>query len=293
MRYAVVDIGSNTVKINIFESDMSQVLYKSLPVGLISYIEHSIMTDAGIDKLIDTLREYKQIAEDNNVSEIYYIATASLRNINNQVALLDTVHVNTGIDIEIISSDDEAQYSFEGLKYFTGKQLSTGIMIDMGGGSTEILGFRDSKVCDIVSLPFGCLKLYTMFISGTLPDTAEINRIYDYVDKTLSDISWLPDYGNTVYLIGGTARSLEQFHLKINNYSDMLELLHQISNNLSLIQSTVPDRVTTIIPGLAAYCRIIYHKKPNQQHVVITQTGLREGCMMQKIINNKTKNPPT
>ena len=281
MKYTVVDIGSNTVKIQIFNADMSQVYYNSLPVGLISYIKNNVMTDAGTELLIRVLKQYTEIAADYSTDEIYYIATASLRDIANQTELLDTVFTQTGIKIEIISGYDEAKYSFGGLQYSVGDSLkSSGYMIDMGGGSTEILGFRDGQLRDTVSLRLGCLRLYNAFVSGILPTSVEIEKIFNYTDTVTPDIPWISDYGNTVYLIGGTARSLELFG-KLDKYADLTDTLERIGNDYELINRVTPDRLTTLIPGLAAYCRLL--KRMGIDDIRVTQAGIREGYMMCKL----------
>lgn len=277
MKNAIIDIGSNTIKIDIYDG-VSLIFNKSLPVGLIQYIKNGIMTDDGIAELINTLDTFRLIAETFNCGEKYYIATASLRNIKNQADVLDIVYQRMKIAIEIISEYDEAQYSYEGLRYNIGSDIHTGIMIDMGGGSTEILGFRDGKVGDVISLPFGCLKLYLRF-------NGDIQRADAYIDSLVSDINWLKNYGDTVYLIGGTARSLNLFGEIINNIDDLINLLNKIKNDTELIESVVPDRLTTIVPGLAAYCRLLYHM--GIRNVVITQASVRDGYIINII--NKSK----
>ena len=272
MRYAVVDIGSNTVKVNIFTSDMSEVFYRTRTLGLITYTNNNVMSDTGIALLIDTIAEYKQLITENAADEAVYIATASLRNLDNQSKILTAVYNATGVNIEVLSGHDEARYSFEGLRYR--HEISTGLMIDMGGGSTEIIGFRDGKLGDVISLPIGCLKLYNAYVSDILPTADEITSINSYVDTVTSDIPWLADYGDTVYLIGGTARALESFG-KLTTYDDFPALLLRIGTDRDLINEKTPSRLTTIIPGLTAYCRLLH--RMNTRAVVVTQTSIREG----------------
>jgi len=275
MRYAVVDIGSNTVKVNVYTSDisvMSGVFHTSRFLGLITYINDNVMADTGIALLIDTINEYKQLIIENAADESVYIATASLRNLDNQAEILNAVYNAAGVNIEILSGHDEARYSFEGLRYR--HEISTGLMIDMGGGSTEIIGFRDGKLGDVISLPIGCLKLYNTFVSDILPTADEISSINSYIDTVISDIPWLADYGDTVYLIGGTARALELFG-KLTTYDDFPALLERIGSDIDLINEKIPSRLTTIIPGLTAYCRLL--RRMGTRTVVITQTNICEG----------------
>ena len=86
------------------------------------------------------------------------IATASLRSVNNAIAVLEKIKSRTGCKPELISGDCEALLSLEGIKTALG-DVSAGIMADMGGGSTEIVGFIDGNAVHTVSVPIGCLSL--------------------------------------------------------------------------------------------------------------------------------------
>lgn len=281
MSYAVVDIGSNTVKINEFNADMLLGLNKSKPVGLINYVTNQKMSESGINALIEILNEYKSLADTNNINEVFYIATASLRGITNQSEVLSAVQKETGIDIEIISSGDEALYSFEGLKHNLGTNVSSGVMIDMGGGSTEIVGFRNGEIENLVSLPFGCLSLYKNFVSDILPTGIEIESINHYIDSEIYNHSWLKSYNDNAYLIGGTARAFENLTISITKYDDLIELFDKVKSDINLLNQVVPERLTTIIPGLTAFCRLLRYI--GTHNITVTHAGIREGYLVKKL----------
>jgi len=294
MRNAVVDIGSNTVKMNIYDiedTDLRLVLSETKTLGLLNYNIKNVMTDEGIFKLIETLLEYKLLADNVNTDNIYFIATASLRIAKNRDEIIEIIKNHADIDIELISGENEALLSFEGLKYGLDEKLRSGIMIDMGGGSTEITGFVDGLAVRALSLNFGCLSLFKKFVSGILPEAYEINKIKKYIDKKTSDITWFSNYGDTVYLVGGTARAIAKLHSEFYNivsndnayymkYDEMKLIAKE--PDIETIVRVVPDRIHTIIPGLCAYLRLL--KYMGTQNVIVTKSGLREGYILSKIL---------
>ncbi|MCL2517408.1 MAG: hypothetical protein FWF15_02480 [Oscillospiraceae bacterium] len=296
MRNAVVDIGSNTVKMNVYDIEGVEchlILSESKTLGLLNYNIKHIMNDDGIFKLIDTLVEYRTLAENVKTKNIYFIATASLRVVENREEIISIVKDRSGIEIELISGENEALLSFEGLKYgLTGEKLRSGIMIDMGGGSTEIIGFVDGLAVRALSLNFGSLSLFRKFVGEIFPSGNEFVKIKKYINKKTSDINWFSNYGDTVYLVGGTARAIGKLHAEFYNiavgssdnayymkYNEMKQIMKNY--DIETIVRVIPDRIHTVLPGLCALCRLL--KLMGTQNVVIAKSGLREGYILSKI----------
>ena len=302
MRYAIIDIGSNTVKMNLYDADGSQkpemILGETRTVGLISYTQHRQLSENGIACLIDALNNYIDLAAKLHADHVHCFATASLRAVENRNEVVMRVLNQTGVQIDIVSGENEALLSFRGLKFGLGDTLRSGVMIDMGGGSTELLGFVDGLAVRAVSLDFGCLSLYKKFVSGLLPSKKEIDRIKKYVDERLTAADWLPCWSSTIYIVGGTARSLGRLHSEhyrqpYTKYgytmpaNDVKEVVARFRlpdhEELNLMIRNMPDRLHTIIPGLIAYRRII--NAIGGSEVVVSETGIREGYLMQLLQN--------
>lgn len=302
MRYAIIDIGSNTVKMNLYDAGESArpecILSESRMVGLISYSAHHTLPEDGVARLCETVRYYRELAEKLSADVIRCFATASLRLIENREEVLKTVLDSTGLLIDVVSGENEALLSFRGLKLGMGPAIRSGVMIDMGGGSTELLGFVDGLAVRAVSLDFGCLSLYRQFVSELLPNKKEIDKIKKFVDTSLAAADWLPCWSSTVYVVGGTARCLgrlhsEHFHLQYSPYgytmpsADVKEVVSRFKlpgrDELDIMIRHLPDRLHTIVPGLVAYRRII--SAIGGSEVVVSETGIREGYLMQTIDN--------
>jgi len=300
MRYAIIDIGSNTVKMNLYDviedNKPELILSESKTVGLISYSQHRQLPEDGIQKLIETLDFYKDLAAKLHSDTICCFGTASLRSVENCTDVVERVRESTGIMIDVVSGENEALLSFKGLKFGLGDQLRSGVMIDIGGGSTELLGFVDGLAVRAVSLDFGCLSLYKKFVSGLLPSKKELEKIKKSVDEKLSQADWLPLWSSAIYIVGGTARSLGRLHSEHfkqpytpYGYTMPAEDVKDVVNRfklpgeeeLNIMIRNLPDRLHTIIPGIIAYRRII--NAIGGSEVIVSETGIREGYLMQTL----------
>ncbi len=298
MRYAIIDIGSNTVKMNLYDvsgADRPElILNESRTVGLISYAQHKQLPPDAVTKLIETLGYYRDLARKLHADEIKCFGTASLRAIENRGEVLARVMNEVELKIDVVSGETEALLSFKGLKFGLGDSLRSGVMIDIGGGSTELLGFVDGLAVRAVSLDFGCLSLYRKFVSGILPNKKELEKIKKFVDEKLTEADWLPKWSSSVYIVGGTARSLGRLHSEMfgqpytpYGYTMPTEDVKDVANRfklpekdeLNLMIRNLPDRLHTIIPGIMAYKRII--SEIGGSEVVVSETGIREGYLMQ------------
>lgn len=106
MKYAVTDIGANTVKISIYSVEngaAKHIISQSTSVGLAGYAADGVLSDTGISELAAVVSDYEKLAETVSADGAFYIATASLRNISNGEYAVSEVFRRTGIRISVIS----------------------------------------------------------------------------------------------------------------------------------------------------------------------------------------------
>ncbi len=144
MKYGITDIGSNTIRFNIYgnkNGKFKQLISKKNTAGLISYKKKGKLSKKGIKVLVSTLKKFKKHLRELDVDKTYYFATACLRNVDNTNEVLDIVKQETGIKIHVLTSEQEATLTFEALK---NKDLDRdeGVLIDVGGGSSEITVYQ-------------------------------------------------------------------------------------------------------------------------------------------------------
>src|SRR3712207_2471393 len=161
MKYALIDMGSNSIRLTVYniEKNDFKILFKEkVMAGLAGYVEHGRLTQEGIECACQSLREFQSTLSLLEIEQLAVFATASLRNVSNSLQAVEQIQNNTGIKVEIISGETEAECGFYGSIYDV--DTSDGLFMDIGGASTEIAFFSDQNIRKAVSIPIGSLKLY-------------------------------------------------------------------------------------------------------------------------------------
>lgn len=291
MNVCVIDIGSNTVKASVYKiSDKrikTEVAFKGNKEKLITYIDSERkMSAEGINKLHSSLERLLTFSKEHNCERVFAFATASLRNVANAKEILELVYSQFGIEIDILSEEEEALCSLKGLLSDPDtSEVKHGIMIDMGGGSTEIVLFENSKSPLIKSLDFGCLSLSQNFFSEGI---LEKDKTASFIKKELLKCPYIRDANCPVYLIGGTARAalkliniIKKQNTKTlkNDLSDFKIITDNLNSEefISLVKKTSPQRVTTVFTGAIAYSEILKFIKPTK--IFVSDSGVRDGYL--------------
>ncbi|MBR5314376.1 MAG: hypothetical protein IKU45_03060 [Clostridia bacterium] len=294
MTFAVCDIGSNTIKMKIYSySDTLKEEYSEVcNAKLISYIKDRVLSKEGTQLLCDTVARFKSRAELLNVKDFYAFATASLRRIDSFDEVAKTVLKETGVKIDLVSGDDEAYFSFVGVKSSMDAFPNDCIMLDMGGGSTEIVVVKDGEKNESHSMNFGSLSLFL--------ECQSFNDMQNFALSRLDEC--IKDRKNTDYaiLVGGTALAINKIYKHCfseeNDFSMNIEKLSALYSFLTtnekerqaLLEKLVPERITTVVPGMAAFVAIF--NDFGVKNIFVSTKGIREGYALERIIKNTEKN---
>ena len=300
MHYAVIDMGSNTMRLSVFryeEGKIITVVQHKEVTGLAGYIKKNRIEIEGIQKACDVLRGFKEIAARFvGENEIHAFATAALRSVINQDQALEMIHQATGLRPEVLSGEEEARLDFVGASHFT--DCKDGILIDIGGASTELVRFENGQPSQLVSMPIGCLNLYTKYVDKVIPSDKERKRIKKEILKRLYSLGWdaVSDFP-IIIGIGGTVRaahklscalfSLPQEQSEMNaDYVRMI--LNGLKRNENQIFHTVykliPERTLTIYTGLMILHETI--KKFGCKSISVSGYGVREGYLIDRILRS-------
>lgn len=308
MRRAVIDIGSNSMRLSVYE--VEQMRFKTLfkekiMAGLAGYVEEHRLSVEGIACACRGLLEFRKTLELLGIREVAVFATASLRNIDNTKEAVEEIQQATGLEIEVISGQEEALLGYVGA--MQDLQISDGIFIDIGGASTEIAYFSDGSLSQAVSIPIGSLKLYREYVKKLLPGREAQRRMEEKIAAELSDISAANTetpsetelsskdlWPEQMVCVGGSARAAlklakRMFSLSEHSRSFSVEQLNSLCETLCLVDKqaidlilkTEPERVHTMIPGL-----LILRSLAREFHVktiTVSGYGVREGYLCQRI----------
>lgn len=295
MTIGIVDVGSNTIRMNIYkiENQSFQVIMsKKETVGLVSYIKKKKLSKEGIQVLKETLNNFKEIAQMIHLEGFYVFATASLRNIENSEEVLSIIQKKCKINIDLLSGKEEGRISFKGAKStLKGKK---GLYVDTGGGSTEILSYNGNETKDIVSLPVGSLNLFQNYVEQLIPTKKEAQRIMDAVESEYKKVY----EKKTAYLsiTGGSMRAIRKLlvHLGKIGKEDYIfdsQLIHDLYSELINMESkevtrlflkVKADRVHTLFTGLLIIDTLI--RLTEAKEVQVSIYGIREGYLMERVL---------
>ena len=293
--YAVIDIGSNTMRLVLYklvDGEPRQMLNSKQAAGLAGYIDkEQQLTPKGVQKAIEVLRRFQRILDSVAPRQVYVFATASLRNIINTQEVVEAIRRACGLEVRVLTGQEEAIFDYFGaLRTLDG---SDGLLVDIGGGSTELVLFRDRQVTAACSLPMGSLNMYTKFVRDVVPTADELKDISRHAASLLRTVEFPveEDQFPFLYGVGGTCRascslSDELFGEQSGYGGYPCKRIHKMLKRLktdrkeliSAIVKTAPDRLHTLLPGLAILEAVA--DRYQCQTFAASPYGVREGYLM-------------
>jgi len=245
---------------------------------------------------INCLADFKEKALRLGAERIATVGTAALREARNSYEFVKMVKDKVGLDIEIISPEEEALLTIEGIK--AGMEVPGDfVAFDLGGGSTEFIFVvrNDTRLC---SIPLGVLKLSDL-ISSYPPSEILINNTRESVREILSSItSFVTTLKPFNYLIGtgGTVTTLASIDLSLKTYNPAMVHGHRLSfNRINEMVSDLSDltmeeiarldgiergREDIIIPGLISVLEIMHLFSKDE--LIVSDYGLLEGIIIKE-----------
>jgi exopolyphosphatase/guanosine-5'-triphosphate,3'-diphosphate pyrophosphatase len=292
-RFAVIDIGSNSVRLVVYEGSgrFPQVLFnEKVLCGLGRDIAATGNLSApAMELALATLKRFAILINKMQVDEVRAVATAAMRDAENGKKFADLVRKSCRLPVEIISGEDEARLS--GLGVLCGMPEAEGIVGDLGGGSLELVRVGAGRIFETVSLHTGPLLLLDEFKRS--PEAARA-----LLNKALGSLDWLKGgRGHDFYAVGGAWRALGRVQMSRSKYP--LHVLHNYTIERSEVLAlcaavkTMQPRALAALPGiaikraevlpLAAMIIEALFKKIEPSRMMISALGLREGLLFDRM----------
>jgi len=305
---AIIDIGSNTIRLSVYEissaGDIRQTYRQKSVAGLAGHVDkRSFLTDEGVQVACTALNRFRSAVSGMKITETHVFATASLRNVLNASRVIEDIKRETGYDVIIISGEEEAICDYIGAANRT--PMNDGILIDIGGGSTELVICKGGHIDKAASIPIGALSMYSKYVSVVLPTKAQSEKISIETLKRLEVIK--SNALHTMCGVGGTMRALYKlnnaiFGLPQENRTVLVKnakkILSLIATDTKLMVGRIlqiaPERIHTITPGLIILNTII--KKYDCKTISVSESGVREGYLIRNVLHRdigKTGSPVT
>ena len=302
MIHAIIDIGSNTVRMAIYQIEggrIEMLMKKKHMVGLASYLKDGVMQQKGIDKAVEVLCEFKEFLTSFCITEITAFTTAALRNAKNSQAAVKEIERRTDISIRVISGDEEATFDFIGATH--NLKEASGLLIDIGGASTEIVSYENHEIVNKISLSMGSLAFHTKYVEDILPSRDEVADMRDEARKILASAKEFAEVTHAhICGIGGTFKGALSLYNAIfagrgNHSMEAARLPEMIQRfcrdgalsqqDTILLMKTVPERMHTIIPGLVI--ADVLAGRFGSAQITYSDSGVREGYIYDQIIGQQ------
>ncbi|WP_338700268.1 exopolyphosphatase [Bradyrhizobium sp. 26S5] len=291
---AVIDIGSNSVRLVVYEAmarSLVTIFNEKALCGLGREVQSTglLATDA-VNKALTALRRFRALCRIQQVGRVYAIATAACRDAKNGPDFIAKAERICGAKIEILSGPREAKLSALGV--VSGVHNPNGIVGDLGGGSLELIDVKGNRVRSGVTLPLGSLALQDL-------SDKSIKRAERIVKNELLGVAQLKTgRGRTFYAVGGTWRALARIHIIQSGYplkvmhgysipaADALDFAQRLrrlaaTNMLANIESVADARRPLLSYAALVLEYIIRVAQPKT--IVFSTFGVREGLLYEML----------
>ena len=291
---AVIDIGSNSVRLVVYESmkrSLVTIFNEKTLCGLGREVQTTgLLAPDAVAKALTALRRFRALCRVMKVGRVHAIATAACRDASNGPEFIATAEKICGVHIEILSGQREAQLSALGV--VSGVHRPDGIVGDLGGGSLELVDVQGNRVRRGVTLPLGSLALQDS-------SQKSLKRAERIVKNGLADVAQLEaGAGRTFYAVGGTWRALARIHIVQSGYplhvmhgytipaADALDFARRLrrlaaANILADIEVVADARRPLLVYAALVLEHIIRVARP--QTVVFSTFGVREGLLYEML----------
>ncbi len=286
MRRAVIDIGTNTVKVLVADVQQGQavpILHKDRVTRLGEGVDgcQQLSTDA-IARTLQAIDEFHSEAKELGAINIMALTTSACRDAGNRNEFFDVVRQKCGLEVQLISGDREAELIFAGVSSDAEWTATPLVVVDVGGGSAEFIQGQDGKMDLFKSLPLGALRLAEQFGEGRLAELRE------HLQTVLRPVLARYKLGNAQMIgTGGTISTFARMewgavdHVKISREA-MLESVQRLGAMTLAERKKVPglpaDRADIIVAGGAVF--LMAMELLGADELTVSVRNLRYGALL-------------
>jgi exopolyphosphatase / guanosine-5'-triphosphate,3'-diphosphate pyrophosphatase len=284
VRLAAIDIGSNAARLLIADvtsgprdvSEFIKVVLVRVPLRLgFDVFGKGQISTAKVEKIIKTIKAYKLLLDVYEVKHLKACATSAMRDASNADEIIKKVKTETGIQIEVISGDQEASFIYENhiADYMTAEESY--LYIDVGGGSTELTFFSDGKMVFKKSFNIGTIRLLKNQVTEAAWD--EMKEFITKKTKGYHHVTAIGSGGNINKIFSISKRKegkplfLDQLRDYYKEFSSM-----SLSQRISMYKLR-EDRADVIVPALLIYINVM--RWADAQEIFVPKIGLADGLI--------------
>ena len=303
-KIVIIDVGSNSIRlvlVRIGENGNYKIIHdlkESVRLEKDMGEEQTIKPDR-MARAVKTMQMFRSLCDALHPEEVITVATEAVRRAANQQEFLEKIKKETGFSIRVLSGEEEAHYDYLGIIF--SMDIDHGLMMDLGGGSTELIRLEKGEARNAISLPFGSINVSQQYQLHDTVQDEQMSALNSMLLNTYRSVPWLADQKHLLLVgVGGTFRNLGKIDRRRKSYplelshnyrmraNDVFEIHNEVSSrNLKqrrAIKGLSRDRAdifvgaTAVISQLVEFCGI--------EEVAISGYGLREGIIYEYISRN-------
>ena len=303
--YAVVDLGSNSIRLVVYDvkyahkrtctnKDFKSLINDKVMAGLSAYVVDGVFTQDGIDRAVSVLRGHAKRARYFDCEKMEVFATAVIRNALNCEEAVAAIEEAAELPISLLSATDEAHLGFVGAT--CDRAVERGTLVDIGGGSTELTRIESSLDFDNASIGQGSLSSFAQHVRAILPTPGEMDAIAEAFRKRFAGLPNSDAYrSEALYGIGGSVRAAAKMHAQATGAAVRPKTMtkQQIHAILAWCR-TDPDtfahaalkasaeRVHTLVPGCIILGELF--DACGAERLDVCKYGVREGYLIDRML---------
>ena len=193
-RVAVIDIGSNSARLALLE------VYEDRAFKLVDELRETLrlgeqldadgyLTAEAVQRTLEISRVLSRFCTAHRVTHVIGVATSALRCARNGLDVIDRIKAETGLRVNIISGEQEAHFDY--VAAVNSSAAENSVVVDIGGGSVQIVRARQRTATHKTSLPLGAITLTTDFLNRDKPTNKQIRTLEQHIAANLGALSWL------------------------------------------------------------------------------------------------------
>ena len=290
---AVVDIGSNTIRLVEYEVVAKAGLRLLRAFKEVPRLAHGLADDGSlrreaIEQGARAVRRLLRRLPPARQRSVVAVATSAVREAANGEAFIERVEAIAGIRPQILSAEEEGRYAYLGVS--NAWHLGSDLVVDLGGGSMQVVRTARGKLARVLSLPLGTVRLTDRFLPHDPPREREVDDLREFVRDALADLPNAPRRAR-VFAVGGSARALARTSMELTDYplrtvhgyplrlKDLKGLTAVLRGMPAKRRRDVPGldrtRADVIVAGLVTLREVA--DRFGASHLIVSAHGIRDG----------------
>ena len=308
---AVVDLGSNSWRLVVFSYGegpwwkRTDELYETVRIGA-GLTATGRLSEAAMARGSETLGVFARFCRANRIAapDVHVVATSAIRDADNGSSFLERAQTETGLSIEILAAGDEAYFGYVAAVNTT--TLRDGAVLDLGGGSLQLIDVHERRPVQMTSLPLGAVRITEAFLADDPSRPAkrkELSRARAHAREALAGAAWWAGSrsdagGRRLVGLGGAVRNLAaaaaaadgMLDLGVQGFVLRRETLSELVATLAALPSDERGTVPGIKPGrgdiilAAALVLETVLEVGDLPGIEVTEAGLREGVFLARTL---------